>query len=594
MARPDPHSYFDDSQPRTRHAHLALLVDFQRRVLEGNCTLELAAPGAGKLDLDTRGLAIEAVSVPGLSAVPFELSDLDPVLGRRLRIHLPPGASRVTIRYRTTADSMALQWLEPEQTAGKRHPFLFSQCQAIHARTVAPLQDSPISRLTYSAELTIPRALSAVMSAAPGEARDLPDGTARVVRFEMPQAIPPYLLALAVGELESRDLSSRARVWAEPSIVEQAAWEFAEVESMIQAAEALFGPYDWDRYDMIVLPPSFPYGGMENPRMTFLTPTLLSGDRSLVDVVAHELAHSWTGNLISNATADHFWLNEGFTVWAERRILEALHGEEAATLGWALGENSLDDSLERLAQRPDWTKLRTDLAGIDPDEAYSTVPYEKGARFLHLLERQVGRARFDLFVRAYMGRFRFSSITTEQFLEFLEAELPGAASAVHAEEWIHRPGKPSNSPSFRSSSLSRLDQWAARWPERPTEQDAKALSAVERQLYLQKLPRTLDADALAWLDRTFALTASRNHEILVEWLVIALCSDYQPVFERASEVTASVGRMKYLRPLYRALGAHPRTRRLGRQIFERAAGSYHPISRRVVEETMAQWVDAES
>ncbi|MFN8549543.1 MAG: M1 family metallopeptidase [Candidatus Eisenbacteria bacterium] len=592
MARPDPHSYFDDRQPRTRHAHLALLVDFERRILEGDCTLELTAAGAGQLDLDTRGLRIESVSVPGLPGVPFALSEVDPVLGQRLRIHLPPGASQVTIRYRTTAESMALQWLEPEQTAGKRHPFLFSQCQAIHARTVAPLQDSPIARLTYSAELTIPRALSAVMSAAPGEVKDLPNSNARVVRFEMPQAIPPYLLALAVGELEGRDLSPRARVWAEPSVVEQAAWEFAEVESMIQAAEALFGPYDWERYDMIVLPPSFPYGGMENPRMTFLTPTLLSGDRSLVDVVAHELAHSWTGNLISNATADHFWLNEGFTVWAERRILEALHGEEAATLGWALGENSLEDSLSRLLPRPEWTRLRTDLAGIDPDEAYSTVPYEKGARFLHLLEHQVGRSRFDLFVRAYMSRFRFSSITTEQFLAFLEAELPGAAAAVHAEEWIHGAGKPSNSPVFRSANLTRLEQWAARWPERPTDQEAMALSAVERQLYLQRLPRSLDADALAWLDRTFDLSRSRNHEILVEWLVIALNSDYQPVFARAAELTASVGRMKYLRPLYRALGRHPRTRDLGREIFARAARSYHPISRRVVEETIAQWVDS--
>ncbi len=304
--------------------------------------------------------------------------------------------------------------------------------------------------------MEVPEPLGAVMSAGPaGEGPGSRPGT-RVFRFRMPQPIPPYLLALAVGRLESRELGPRSRVFAEPETVEKAAHEFAETEAMIARAEELFGPYDWDRYDMLVLPPSFPYGGMENPRMTFLTPTLLAGDRSLVDVVVHELAHSWTGNLVTNADMEHFWLNEGFTVWAERRLLEALHGEEATVLAWAIGEKALEESLARFEPGSPLTRLRTELAGTDPDDAFSSVPYEKGARFVTLLERTAGRERFDRFMRDYMARFRFTSITTEEFLAFLESELPGLASRVGAQEWLYEPGLPQNAPVFRSPRLDGL------------------------------------------------------------------------------------------------------------------------------------------
>ncbi len=311
-------------------------------------------------------------------------------------------------------------------------------------------------RATYHAAVTIPEPLTAVMSAGPEAGGGNSEPGMRTMLFEMPQPIPSYLIALAVGDLASRDLSARARVWAEPATVEAAAREFAGVEEMIVTAERLFGPYDWERYDMLVLPPSFPYGGMENPRMTFLTPTLLAGDRSLVDVVAHELAHSWTGNLVTNATMDHFWLNEGFTVWAERRILEALHGEEAAALSWAIGRTALEEAMARFGADSPFTVLRTHLEGVDPDDVFSSVPYEKGALFVALLERTVGRERFDRFIRDYIERFRFTSITTEEFMAFLEQQLPGVAAKVGADEWLRRPGLPANAPVFRSSSLEAL------------------------------------------------------------------------------------------------------------------------------------------
>jgi len=588
MARLDPHSYFDADQPRTRRLALAFDVDFARRVVAGRVVLDLGGPAQGDLDLDTKGLRILSVRTGDGRTVPHALGAEEPILGQRLRLGLPAGTAAVEIAYETAPDSAALQWLDPAQTEGKKHPFLFSQCQSINARALLPCQDSPYVRAPYRAEVTIPEALAAVMSAGPAGARPGPRPGTRTWLFEMPQPIPSYLLALAVGDLASRDLSPRARVWAEPATVEAAAWEFAGVEEMITTAESLFGPYPWDRYDMLVLPPSFPYGGMENPRMTFLTPTLLAGDRSLVDVVAHELAHSWTGNLVTNATMEHFWLNEGFTVWAERRIVEALHGAEAVAVAWTLGQNALDEAVARFGPVSPLTRLRTEMAGVDPDEAYSSLPYEKGARFVALLEATVGRERFGRFLQAYLAKFRFTSITTEDFVAFLDADLPGAGARVGAREWLYGVGMPANAPVFRSDRLAALTALAEGFTggARPTPPQVAAWTPPEMLVYLQHLPRELGANACAWLDANLALSGRGNHELLVEWLVIAAGSDYEPVFGRVREVLSRVGRMKYLRPLYGALGRHARTRALAREIFAAAEPGYHALSRRVIASVM--------
>jgi len=594
MARTDPHSCFDDLQPRASRWHLRLLVDFESRILAGEVTLVFPRPASGVLDLDSKGLTIHRAWVSATGAgLPFELGPEEPILGRRLRLTLPADTHGVTIAYETSPDAAGLQWLEPAQTEGGRQPFLFSQCQAIHARSLVPCQDSAVARVGYDADVVVPEGLRAVMSAGPMGDEPGPMPGTRVFHFRMPQPIPSYLLALAVGDLESRELSPRSRVWAEPATVERAAWEFAGVETMIGAAEQLFGPYDWERFDMLVLPPSFPYGGMENPRMTFLTPTLLAGDRSLVDVVAHELAHSWTGNLVTNATAEHFWLNEGFTVWAERRILRELHGEEACAAAWAIGQNALDESLERFRAEPELTLLRTRLEGIDPDEAFSSIPYEKGARLVAVLEQAVGEAAFQDLLRAYMGRFRFTSITTEQFCAFVEERFPGLLRRVDADSWLHQPGMPGNAPVFRSGRLDRLTALARGWErgERPDAGQVEDWSPGELLVYLQNLPRALPLDDCAWLDRKLGLTARGNHELLVEWLCIAAASGYAPAFGRIREVLARVGRMKYLRPLYAALGRHADTRRLAREVFVAAAPGYHSLSRRAVLAELEKYPD---
>jgi leukotriene-A4 hydrolase len=564
--RPDPHSYAEADQPQTRSIDLALRADFDRRVLEGEITLRFREPGGGPLDLDTRDLRIDSVASLEGAPLRFLLGPPEPILGSRLRVDLSPGAKGVRIRYATSPQATALQWLAPSQTAGDQ-PFLYSQSQPIHARSLAPLQDTPRIRVSVgSARFTVPARLATLMAAAP-RGRE-PAGAEAVDVFEMPQPIPPYLLAFAVGDLTQRRLSPRSAVWAEPAVADAAVHEFAAVEQMMLAAEKLFGPYEWDRYDILVMPPSFPYGGMENPRLTFVTPSVLAGDRSLVNVIAHELAHAWTGNLVTNASADDFWLNEGFTVYAERRILEALEGRDFAEMHAAAGLHDLRTALDRFADHPERTRLRNDLRGVDPDEAYSTVPYEKGYLLLRKLEETAGRTAWDGFLREYLAAFRFQSIVTQQFLDFLERRLPGLLSRAGALEFVDGPGLPAGAPEPRSRRLEQLRTGAVE-PENPTEL-LVVLQSIEP-----------DAARLRQLDARFGLSSRKSLELRHTFVLLLLRAGVEGAVEAARRVLLETGRMKYLRPLYTELVR--RDRAAAERIFAEARGGYHNIARAVVE-----------
>jgi leukotriene-A4 hydrolase len=564
--RPDPHSFADTEQPQTRSIDLALRADFVRRVLEGEIALHFREAGGGPLDLDTRGLRIDSVTTLAGAPLSWQLGNAEPILGSRLRIALAPAVDGVRIRYATSPQATALQWLEPSQTAGGQ-PFLYSQSQPIHARSLAPLQDTPRIRISVdSARFTVPVRLRTLMAAAPGAREEA--GTEAVDSFHMPQPIPSYLLAFAVGDLVQRPLSPRSAVWAEPSLADAAAWEFAGVERMMGAAEDLFGPYEWDRYDILVMPPSFPYGGMENPRLTFVTPSLLAKDRSLVSVIAHELAHAWTGNLVTNASADDFWLNEGFTVYAERRLLEALEGRDSAEMHAAAGLHDLQVALDRFSSRPGLTRLRNHLEGIDPDEAYSTVPYEKGYLLLRKLEETAGRRAWDAFLRAYLGAFRFQSIVTQQFLDFLEARLPGVADRAGALEFIDGPGLPAGAPQPRSRRLDQLRALAVE-PENPT----------ELLVYLQALAP--DAARLRELDARFGLSTRLSLELRHTFVLLQLRAGMEGAVDAARRILLQTGRMRYLRPLYTELAQ--RDRAAAHRIYEEARPGYHNIARAVVE-----------
>lgn len=574
----DPHSWSDLEQGITETVELRLRTDFRERRLEGSAVLRFRAPlKGGPLDLDTRGLSIASCLADGAPAG-FSLSVGDAIRGERLRVDCPAGTRSLEIRYATSPEASALQWLSAEQTAGRKHPYLFSQCQAIHARSMVPLQDTPVARIRYKAEIEVPKGLVAVMSAASTGSSAKGDST--VWSFDMQQPIPPYLLALAVGNLARKDISARSAVVAEPEVVDAAAREFEDVEKMMVAAERLFGPYDWDRFDLLVMPPSFPYGGMENPRLTFLTPTLLAGDKSLVDVVAHELAHSWTGNLVSNANAEHFWLNEGFTVYAERRILEELDGPDAAALSSALGRIELMNDMARFGLESPHTRLRTSLEGVDPDEIFSLVPYEKGYLFIVALERAAGRDAFDRFLAGYLKRFRFQSIATADFEAALEEAIPGLLGKVNARAWIDGTGLPASAPLFQAPRLDAIKKIAEGWKTgaRPTVEEAKSWDANEWHFFLRALPPVLPVDEAKWLDDTFELTKRGNMEVLVAWLTIAAASGYAPALPRIREVLHAVGRMRYLKPLYRALLNRVETKEVAKEIFRTAESGYHSIA----------------
>jgi leukotriene-A4 hydrolase len=591
MARRDPHSFYDDTEPKVLSFDLELKVDIENEKLHGKIKLFFEREASGKIHLDSRNLEIKEVALEDGTSLKFTVDPEIAVLGNLLEIDFTSPSKAVVIEYETSKEASALQWLKPSQTKGKVSPFLFSQCQPHHARSIIPIQDSPAVRVTYTASITVPSSLTAVMAAGSAGMNEDNEKGEKTFLFKMPQPIPPYLFAFAAGRITSKEIGPRSRIWAEPEIIEKAAYEFEEIESMIKEAESLFGPYEWERFDLLVLPPSFPYGGMENPRLTFLTPTLIAGDRSLVAVVVHELAHSWTGNLVTNANAQHFWINEGFTVWAERRIIEALYGNEAAVMSYAQGLNALKNALERFGQDSPFTCLVTNLEGVNPDDVFSEVPYEKGCLFLRLLEETVTRTNWDRFIRAYIEKYRFTSIETKELTDFIETHFPGILEKVGGDEWIYSPGVPSNCPQIQSTKLVFINNLSAalKHGTYPSPAEIAAMNTSEKLVYLQTLPRPLSQEECAWLETNFELRNASNSEILCEWLTIAASSDYEPAFSKIKVFLSEVGRMKYLRPLYKAMANSPRTRGLAMEIFQNTKDSLHLLSANVIGQEIEKY-----
>lgn len=587
----DAHSYSNPEHLRVRHVDLSLDILFDQKIIKGTAVLSVERTSSDHtqpLVLDTRGLQIEKteLSTDGATyaSAAFKLGTTDPILGTPLTIAVPENIRNVRVTYSTGPEASALQWLAPEQTAGKQHPFLFTQSQAIHARSWIPLQDSPGVRVSYKAWVRTPRELVAVMSAT-NDWKGPRDGD---YQFEMTQPIPSYLIALAVGDISFRPLSNRTGAYAEPPVLARAASEFADTEKMMKAAEALYGPYRWERYDVLVLPPSFPFGGMENPRLTFATPTILAGDKSLVSLVAHELAHSWSGNLVTNATWRDFWLNEGFTVYLERRILEQLYGRPRAEMEAVLGRQDLEKEIAQLDDKDEI--LHVDLKGRDPDDGFHDVPYEKGALFLRHLEETFGRQRFDGFLKQYFDHFAFQSITTAQFVEYLKQHLLGSdaqlAARVPITEWIEMPGIPAGAPKPVSEKFALVEQQADQWLQGKIKLAAvrtRGWSTHEWLHFLRHLPAELEPAKMQQLDQAFKLTRSGNSEITFQWLRMAVHNRYEPAYPRLEEFLTSMGRRKFLKPLYEELVKTPEGRERALAIYAKARAGYHPIAATTVD-----------
>ncbi|XP_064632949.1 leukotriene A-4 hydrolase-like [Lineus longissimus] len=587
--------------------HLNLAIDFATKTLGGSADISIVkAQDAGDADnsviLDTRDLNISRVyEKESGQDLRYSVEEPYSSFGSKLEIQLPALVDRsttITIDYKTSPSCTALQWLTPEQTAGKRQPYLFSQCQAIHARSLVPCQDSPAVKFPYTANITAPVELEVLMSALKDGTFELSeDGTQKIHKFNQPVPIPSYLIAIVAGALESRDIGPRTKVWSEKEFVDKAAYEFEETKTMLQTAEDLLGPYVWQRYDLLVLPPSFPYGGMENPCLTFVTPTLLAGDRSLADVVAHEISHSWTGNLVTNKNWEHFWLNEGHTVFVERKILGRLYGEEHRHFSAINKWKDLIDEVDRRGDDSPLTHLVPDLKGVDPDDAFSCVPYEKGSTLLFYLEQKVGGAEtFEAFLRAYIEQFKYKALTTEDWKKFLfsffqDKVEAGVFDDVDWEAWFHRPGMPPKRPNFDTSLADICTALCRRWSDADDnaldqfiQSDITRMSSkqVTEFLSLLLLEPALSLSKMVKLKEVYKLNERNNSEIKFRWLRLGLRAHYADAIAPAMQFVTEQGRMKFVRPLYRDLYAWDRSKEMAVRNFMLHRHEMHNISAEMV------------
>ncbi|TFI58036.1 M1 family peptidase [Sphingomonas parva] len=589
----DSSTHARPAEARVTHVALDLAADFAAKRLSGTATLDVeAARGAREIVLDSKGLEIASVTDGQGRALPFALGASDPALGAPLTIQLQ-GARQIRIAYASAPQAEALQWLSPEQTAGKQHPFLFSQGQAILNRTWIPTQDSPGIRQTWEARIVVPEPLTAVMSGERLSPEGEPAAGGRAFRFRMDKPVAPYLIAIAIGDLAFQPLGPRTGVWAEPATMPAAAAELVDTEKMVAAAEALYGPYRWGRYDMIVLPPAFPYGGMENPTLTFLTPSFIAGDRSLVGLVAHELAHSWSGNLVTNAVWPDSWLNEGFTSYFENRIMEALYGKARAAQEEALSFSEIEGALTELGATAPGTRLH------NPDEdnegGASGIVYDKGAAFLRTIERTVGRERFDAYLRSYFDRHAFQPMTSARFLADLRANLVRGDQdferRLMLDQWVYQPGLPSNVARPDPAAFAAVDRavtaFNAGGPAAAVPYGG--WTTAERLRFLNALPRTLPQPRLAELDRAFQLSQSGNAETLFAWLQLALANRYQPAVAPAERFLMSLGRRKFVAPLFETLVAQGDWGRpIAERIYARARPTYHAVTTGTVDKIMGK------
>jgi leukotriene A-4 hydrolase/aminopeptidase len=582
----DPHTYAHPGEAVVTNLSLNLQVDFDRKTLNGYATLTIVPTvDAKEIILDTRDLSIEKTLADD-KEVPFTLGDADRILGRALHIPVTGKTKTVTVFYATSPGAAALQWLAPTQTAGGRHPFLFTQSQAILARTWIPVQDSPGIRFTYDATVKVPYNLLAVMSAENPQSRN----ASGIYQFRMPQPVPAYLMAMAVGDISFKPLDERSGVYAEPVTLDRAVNEFAELPRMIEAAEKLYGPYAWGRYDVIVLPPSFPFGGMENPRLTFATPTILAGDRSLTSLIAHELAHSWSGNLVTNATWNDFWMNEGFTVYFENRIMESIYGKDFSDMQALLGLEDLKETIAELGETSADTRLKLNLEGRDPDDGVSDIAYEKGHFLLLLIEQTIGRDKFDAFLREYFKRHAFKTITTEEFLvEYRERLIGGDSSLaekIKIEDWIYQPGLPANCPQIHSAKFEavkkEVEAWLAGKPAAAL--NTKDYTTNEWLRFIRYLPDTLSHDKMKELDEAFHFSGSGNSEILFAWLLHVISNKYEKTYPVLKDFLNQVGRRKFVKPLFVELVKTEEGKKMAREIYQTARPNYHSVTRETIDE----------
>ncbi|TAG39285.1 MAG: M1 family peptidase [Cytophagia bacterium] len=576
----DIHTFAKPNESIMTHISLDLKVNFEEKTLSGKAIIDIKnTENAKEFWFDSKFLQIEKITLDeNETTTTFKINEAKPHVGAGVQVNIKPETKKINVYYKTDKSAAALQWLSPSQTAGKKNPFLFTQSQAILARSWVPCQDSPGIRFTYSAKITVPKGLMALMSAENPE-KISENG---VYQFKMTQKIPAYLLALSVGELSYKKYDERSGVYAEPIMLEKSYKEFEDLPTMITAAEELYGKYAWEKYDVLLLPPSFPFGGMENPRLTFATPTILAGDKSLTSLIAHELAHSWSGNLVTNATWDDFWLNEGFTVYFERRIMEKIKGKSYSKMLGFLGYQDLQKTLNELKDKPKDTHVKLDLKDRDPDDGVTEIAYEKGYFFLRTIEELVGREKMDNFIKNYFQKNAFQSMNTESFIEYLQKNLP-ETSKMDLKEWIYAPNLPKNCPKVSADRFENIDKELAKFKENKEENIAKDISSHEWLYFIRGLGDKLTLTQMENLDKKYQFTASNNAEILTAWLGLSIRSEYKKAYPKLESFLNEVGRRKFLMPLYTSL-LKSNQKELAKQIYQKSRQNYHAVATSSLDE----------
>ncbi|OXA79970.1 Leukotriene A4 hydrolase, C-terminal [Flavobacterium aquidurense] len=583
----DEHSFSKPALAVVKHLDLDIKVDFDTQTISGKASWTIDNVSKGnEIIFDENTLNITKVTLGDEEKeTKFELGTAVEFHGKPLHVTIEPNTTKVNIYYSSTKDAVALQWLNPQQTADKKKPFVFSQGESIWSRTWIPCQDSPGIRFTYNAKVTVPKDLMAVMSASVNPQKKNDTG---VYTFKQDKAIPSYLMAIAVGDIEFQAIDNRTGVYAEPSLLKKAAWEFAELGKMVGAAEKLYGPYRWGRYDVLVLPPSFPYGGMENPNLTFLTPGVIAGDRSLTSLLAHELGHSWSGNLVTNATWDDIWLNEGFTTYVEHRIGEEIFGKKEAEMQDVLTRKDLDDNIaEYGATNPD-TRLKVSLTNRNPDDGISQIPYVKGYNFLKVIEAAVGREKFDPFIKNYFDAHAFQSITTEDFVKYLKENLikddKALADKIKLDDWIYKPGVPSNITAVSSEDFTTIDNIQKNWRTTGVKGlSEKIKSTTEKQHFIDYLPADITVEEMTTIDNEFSFTKNGNFVIKRQWFIQAIRHQYKTAYPAIEQFMIATSRTGSLMSLYKELVKTPEGKTWAKQIFEKAKSGYHATTVQAVD-----------
>ena len=585
------HSYSNINEIKTTHLHLDIEVDFESNLIYGVARHSMLNKGSDTAIFDIKNIEIQKITLGEIGneqETNYLIGKRDDLLGQPLFVDIKKSTKKVNIYYKTTKESDALDWLPKELTAGKEHPFMYTQGEAILTRSWIPLQDVPSNRITYSANVKVPNELMALMSATnPTEKSNNGE-----YFFEMNQPVPCYLIALAVGDISYKSLGKNCGVYSEPGLIEECAYEFVDLPKMILAAEKIYGKYQWERYDLMVLPYSFPFGGMENPRLTFISPTLIAGDRSLVSVIAHELAHSWSGNLVTNASWEDFWLNEGFTVYFENRIMEEIYGKETADVLSYIEFQELGKELNEITNSdfPEDTHLKLNLKGRDPDAGMTSIAYVKGAYFLKTIEETVGRDKFDVFLKGYFKKYAFKTVTTEEFEKYLNQKLfKPKRIAFNTKEWLYKGGLPSNCVSLSPQRFQKAQKLALKVSKGgQLDQDIKMNSFITQEwlVFIRGLEGNISALKLKEIDDKLNLKGCGNSEIMTEWYLISIKNKYKGVRPDMEKFLMKVGRRKYLQPIYTELAKSQNDLDWARSIFKIARNNYHSVSVKTIEEIL--------